>query len=109
LISLSQIVEESVPSLIEFLILLDVGLFAVLALALMSESKLFHLALEILLLELCDSVLGHLCLDIAAFLLALGAELLAGLNESLNVFSCDFLVLTEFRRSFNRLFLLHII
>lgn len=53
-----------VPLLVEFLVLLDVCLFALFALLCLVENELLVSAIVVLLLELRDSVLGHLGLHI---------------------------------------------
>lgn len=70
LVFLLSLVELVVPVLVEVLILFDVSLLALLSLLLMSECHFLHLVLELLKLEFVNSVLGHLCLDEAAFLFA---------------------------------------
>lgn len=74
-ISLS-LLELVVPMLIEVLVLLDVGLLALLSLLLVHEDKLFLCSVELLFLKLSNSVLGHLCLDVASFLFAGGTMFL---------------------------------
>ena len=56
--------------MIEFLILFDVGLLALLSLLRLVEDQLLEAAVVVLLLELGDPVLGHLGLDVLAFPLA---------------------------------------
>ena len=60
LISLAQIIQLLVPVSVEFLVLLDVCLLTLLPLLLMSKGHLLHLALEVLLFELGNSVTGEL-------------------------------------------------
>lgn len=98
LISLAQIKQLLVPVGVEFLILFDMRLLAFLTLLLMSERHLLHLALEVLLLELSDAVLGHLCLNVASLSLALDAELFSIFDELCDVFSVHLLILAGLGR-----------
>ena len=66
LLSLKEIL---VPLLIEFLVLLDVGLFALFSLLGLVEDQLLVSTVVVLLLELRDPVLGHLGLDVLALTL----------------------------------------
>lgn len=62
--------EVVVPLLVEFLILLDVGLFALLALLGLIEDELLVPPIVVVLLELINPVLCHLGLNVLAFLFA---------------------------------------
>lgn len=55
-----------VPVLVEFLVLLDVGPFALLLLLLVHENEFFVLLSELLVFQLGDPVLSHFSLDIAS-------------------------------------------
>jgi hypothetical protein len=59
-----------IPLLIEFLILLNMGLLALLSLLSLIEDELLITTIIVLLLEFLNSVLGHLSLDILALTLA---------------------------------------
>ena len=59
-----------VPLLIEFLVLLDVCLFALLSLLCLIENKFLISSVVVLLFKLLDSILCHFCLNILAFSLA---------------------------------------
>ena len=61
--------EVFVPLLVEFLVLLDMGLLALLTLLRLVEDEFLVAAIVVLLLELNDPVFGHLSLHILAFLL----------------------------------------
>jgi hypothetical protein len=61
--------EIVVPLLVELVVLLDMSLFALLSLLSLVENELVEFALIILELELGDSVLGHLGLNVLSFLL----------------------------------------
>jgi hypothetical protein len=76
-ISLS-LLELVVPMLVEVLVLLDVGLFALLSLLLVHEDEFFLCSVELLFLELGDSVLGHLCLNVTALLFTGGTVFFHG-------------------------------
>lgn len=56
-----------IPLLIEFLVLLDMSLFAFFSLLSLVENELLISSIVILLLEFLDSILGHLSLNIFAF------------------------------------------
>ena len=58
-----------VPLLIELLVLLNMCLLALLTLLSLIENQLLVAAIIILLFELCDSILGHLGLNIFPFAL----------------------------------------
>lgn len=77
--------EVLIPLLIEFLVLLDVGLLAFLTLLRLIEDKLLIAAIEILLLQFGDSVLGHFGLDILAFALTRLSVILKNFYEVLDV------------------------
>jgi len=63
-LSLKQIL---VPLLVEFLVLLNVCLLALLSLLCLVENELLVSAVIVLLLKLNDSILGHLGLNILSF------------------------------------------
>jgi hypothetical protein len=71
-----SLLELVVPMLVEVLVLLDVGLLALLSLLLVHKDEFLLSSVELLFLEFSNSVLGHLCLDVAALLLASGAMFL---------------------------------
>ena len=92
LLSLQQIL---VPLLVELLILLDVGLLTLFPLLCLIENQLTKAPIIILLLEFGNSILGHLSLDIFAFLFTSQSVILKDstiksdkiyLHEFLNVF-----------------------
>ena len=66
LLSLEQVL---VPLLVELLVLLNVGLLTLFALLGLVEDKLLVPSIIILLLELSDTILGHLSLHVLAFAL----------------------------------------
>lgn len=94
LVGFTELKQLGVPELVELLVLLDMRLLTLRSLFLVVESHLLHLALEVLLLEFGHSVLGHLSLNVAAFLLALLSELLSSLNKLSDVLSIHLVVLT---------------
>ena len=61
--------EGFIPLLVEFLVLLDVCLLALLSLLRLVEDQFLVSAIVVLLLELCDPVLRHLGLNILSFTL----------------------------------------
>ena len=61
--------EVFVPLLVEFLVLLDMGLLALLTLLRLVEDEFLVAAIVVLLLELNDPVFGHLSLNILSFAL----------------------------------------
>ena len=71
-----------VPLLVEFLVLLDVGLLALLSLLSLVEDELAQSPVIVLLLELGNSVLGHLSLNILALLLTSEPVILENSTES---------------------------
>ena len=93
LISLAQLEELFVPVSVEFLVLLDVGLFALLALLLVREGHLFHLPLEVLLFEFGDAVFGHFGLNVATFSLTLNPELFSIFDELSDILGIHLLIL----------------
>lgn len=70
-----------IPLLVELLILLDMSLFALLLLLSLVEDKLLEFLLVILMLELLQSLLGHLGLNV----FALGLAIISVLVENLPV------------------------
>ena len=74
-----------VPVGIELLELCYVRVFALLTLLLVHELGFLHFLDELLLLQLCDSVFCHFCLDVAALLLACQSVLLHCLPEMKNI------------------------
>ena len=68
-----------IPLLVEFLILLNMSLLALLSLLSLVEDELLIAAVIVLLLEFLNSVLGHLSLNILAFALASSSMLLEDL------------------------------
>jgi hypothetical protein len=72
LLSLKKIL---IPLLIEFLILLNMSLLALFSLLSLVEDELLITAIIVLLLELFNSVFGHLSLNILALTLASGSML----------------------------------
>lgn len=89
LLGLEQVL---VPLLVELLILLDVSLLAFFALLGLVEDELLESAVIILLLELRNSVFGHLSLNILAFALAGVHMVLQHFNEVLNIVGVRLLV-----------------
>ena len=67
--------EIMIPLLIEFLVLLNMGLLALLSLLSLVEDELLITAVIVLLLEFLNSVLSHLGLNILALTLAGGSML----------------------------------
>ena len=67
LLSLQQVL---IPLLVELLILLDVGLFALFSLLSLIEDEFLHATIVILLLQLSDTILCHFGLNIFSLLLA---------------------------------------
>jgi hypothetical protein len=74
-----------VPLLVEFLVLLDMRLLALLTLLSLVENELLISAIVVLLLELDDTVLGHLGLNIFTFALTCVSVIFEDLNEILNI------------------------
>ena len=72
-----------VPLLVELLVLLDVSLLALLTLLSLVEDELLQATIVVLLLELGDTVLGHLGLDVLALLLASDPVVLQHLTTKL--------------------------
>ena len=68
-----------IPLLVELLILLDMSLFALLLLLSLVEDKLLEFLLVILMLELLQSLLGHLGLNVFALSLAIVSVLVENL------------------------------
>ena len=71
--------------LVEFLVLLNVCLLTLLPLLRLIENEFLISAIVVLLLELGDSVLCHLSLDILAFALASVSMILKHLNKVLDI------------------------
>ena len=76
-----------VPLLIELLVLLNMCLFTLLSLLSLVEDQLLVTAIVVLMLKLCDSVLGHLRLDIFLLMLTGSSVVLKDSNKVLNVIS----------------------
>jgi len=76
-----------VPLLIELLVLLNMCLFTLLSLLSLVEDQLLVTAIVVLMLKLCDSVLGHLSLDIFLLMLTGSSVVLKDSNKVLNVIS----------------------
>jgi len=81
-LSLKQIL---VPLLVEFLVLLNVSLLALLSLLCLVENELLVSAVIVLLLKLNDSILGHLGLNILSFAFTRVSVILKYLNKVLDV------------------------
>jgi len=77
--------EVFVPLLVEFLVLLDMCLLALLTLLRLVEDELLVPAIVVLLLELNDPVLGHLSLNILSFAFTCVSVIFEDLNEILNI------------------------
>ena len=71
--------------LVEFLVLLNVRLLTLLPLLRLIENEFLISTIVVLLLELGDSVLCHLSLDILAFALASVSMILKHLNKVLDI------------------------
>merc|ERR1712156_146336 len=93
LILLLGLGEDAIPMLVEFLVLLDVGVLDFFLALLMLEHELLVLHVEFLLLQLEDAVLGYLSLNVATLLLARLPMLLHCRNEVFDVLSVDLSVL----------------
>ena len=79
--------EILVPLLIEFLVLLNMCLLTLLSLLSLVENQLFVTPIVVLMLKLCDSVLGHLSLNILLLMLTGSSVILKNSYEVLNVIS----------------------
>ena len=73
--------EILVPLLVELLVLLDVSLFALLLLLGLVEDQLLKLLLVVLMLELLQSLLSHLGLNVFALSLTVVSVLVQNLPE----------------------------
>jgi len=104
LVSFTKFEKLSIPVLVKLLILLDMCGLTLTSLVLMVESHLFHLTLEVLLLKFSNTVLSHLCLNIATFSFALFSELFSSFDEFSDVLSIHFVVLTIVSRVLQVLF-----
>ena len=95
LIVLLCFLELAVPVFVELLVLLDVCLLALLSLLCLVKQKFLASALVILLLQLSHAILGHLGLDVPTFGLTRLTVLLHGLDELLDVFRVNLVVLAR--------------
>jgi len=82
--------EHTVPVQVELLVLLDVGLLDLLLALLVSENHLLEVHVELLLLELSDTILCHFGLDVSALLLAGDSVLLHCGNEVFDILLIHF-------------------
>lgn len=94
--------EVLVPLLVELLVLLDVGLLTLLSLLRLVEDELLVTAVVVLKLELGDSVLGHLGLDVLLLGFASPSVVLENPDEILDVIGSRLLI-----ESLVHFFLLH--
>lgn len=81
LLSLEQVL---IPLFVELLVLLDVGLLALLTLLSLVEDEFLVAAVIVLLLELFNTVLSHLSLNVFALTLTGGSMLLEHLAKVAN-------------------------
>ena len=88
------LLELVVPVLIKVLILLNVGLFALLALLFVHKHQFFLGTTKLLFFKFSNTVLCHFCFNITAFFFASCAVLLHCSNELLDVLCVDLVVLT---------------
>jgi len=91
-IFLLSLEEVLVPLLVELLVLLDVSLFALLALLSLVKNQLFISSVVVLESQLGDAVLRHLGLHVLALLLASLSVLLQSFDEILDVVGVGLLV-----------------
>ena len=85
-----------VPLLIEFLVLLNMGLFTLLSLLSLVENQLLVTAIVVLMFKLCDSVLGHLSLHIFLLVFTGSSVVFKNSNEVLDVISGGLLIKSLF-------------
>lgn len=76
-----------VPLLVELLVLLNMGLFALLSLLSLIEDQLFVTAIVVLMFQLGNSVLGHLSLHVLLLVLTGSSVVFEDSDEVLNVIS----------------------
>ena len=76
-----------IPLLIELLVLLNMCLFTLLSLLSLVENQLLVTAIIVLMLKLCNSVLGHLSLHIFLLMLTGSSVVFKNSNKVLDVIS----------------------
>ena len=77
--------EILVPLLVELLVLFNVSLLTLFSLLCLIEDELLVTTVVVLMLQLCDSVFGHLCLNVLLLVLASPSVVLQNSDEVLDV------------------------